>query len=284
MIENDMNLKMQHGMEKVHCAIKEWNGCTLLSTGITGDDARLAKAAVEAGARMLEPNHPAVCLARGHKGVSTMHEAEKVRHEITVAQMAEVTRGIRNVVRDNIYITVGIPGGFTELKPFILTDEHMQMMSDAGADGLHTHKSSFKDLEDLVNLAHKYGLLVDAYIGKKSDRHIFGLPADSPEEVAHTARLMESIGTDMIGIMSGMSYDGVKAGEIPSKIQERIIALKEAVKVPTLAEGGINITNYKAFKKTGVDIIVVGTSFDQVAQSAVQSVMTEYKNGVCNFE
>lgn len=51
-------------------AIEEHGGTTILSTGITGDDARIARAAVAGGAKLLEPNHPAVALARGHKGIS----------------------------------------------------------------------------------------------------------------------------------------------------------------------------------------------------------------------
>ncbi|MDI4702801.1 hypothetical protein MJI37_32330, partial [Salmonella enterica subsp. enterica serovar Cerro] len=42
--------------------------------------ARLAKAVCEAGVKLLEPNHPALALARGHKGVSNMHAAEQIRH------------------------------------------------------------------------------------------------------------------------------------------------------------------------------------------------------------
>ncbi|MBE3519929.1 MAG: histidine biosynthesis protein, partial [Firmicutes bacterium] len=112
MIKGDMKRKREMALAKVSAAIKMHGGTTLLATGITGDDARLAKAAVEAGARMLEPNHPAVALARGYKGVTNMHDAEAIRHEISIEQMAEVTRGVRNVVGPDIFITVGIPGGF----------------------------------------------------------------------------------------------------------------------------------------------------------------------------
>jgi hypothetical protein len=97
-------------MRKVLEAIELHGGTTILATGITGDDARLAMAAVEAGARLLEPNHPAVALARGHRGVTSMHAAEAVRHEISVEQMAEVVRGVRAVVGPEIFITAGIPG------------------------------------------------------------------------------------------------------------------------------------------------------------------------------
>ena len=273
MIRNDMLKKMEISRKKVINAIKEGNGHTILSTGITGDDARLAKAAVDAGAKLLEPNHPAVVLARGYKGITNMHEAEEVRHEIHLTQMLEVVSGIRNVVGNDIYITVGIPGGFTEIMPVILEDNDFKNVSIAGADGLHTHKSSIEDLEELVGKAHKYGLLVDAYIGHPSDLHTFGIPAKTPKDVEIVAKDMENIGVDFIGLMTGMSYEGVKAGEIHVEIEERLNALVSSVKVPTLAEGGINLNNYKAFKKTGVNILVIGTAIDNmVCQAAINVI------------
>lgn len=274
MITADMEKKRKIALNKVLNALKEHNGTTILSTGITGDDARLAKAVVDAGVKMIEPNHPAVALARGYKGVTTMHAAEQLRHEISLDEMARVTQGVRNVVGNDIYITVGIPGGFTEIVPIELKDEDFLKMSLYGADGLHTHKSNLKDLEELVCKAHKYGLLVDAYIGHPSDLHTFGLPAKTPEEVAKTAKDMENIGVDMIGLMTGMSYEGVEAGGIPSVIKERLEAMVTSVKVPTLAEGGINVDNYKAFAGTGVNILVIGTSIDDMARKAVQEAVS----------
>lgn len=275
MIYNDMKKKMEHGMAKVHAALVAGGGYTILSTGITGDDARLAKAVVDAGVKLVEPNHPAVALARGHKGVTTMHQAEQVRHEITVGQMAEVTHGVRSVVPDDVYITVGIPGGFTEVVPKILHDEDFLQMSLAGADGLHTHKSCLKDLEELVATAHRYGLLVDAYIGLPTDLHTFGLSAETPEEVYKVAKQMEEVGTDMIGLMTGMSYEGMDSGQIHPAMKERLCALVEAVKVPTLAEGGINVNNFRAFLDTKVNILVIGTSIDKmVEEAAKQAVKT----------
>ena len=278
MFENDMKRRMMFAMEKVYKAIEKGNGHTILSTGITGDDARMAKAAVDGGVTMLEPNHPAVVLARGYKGVSSMHEAEKIRHEITVDQMAEVTHGVRNVVGKDIYITVGIPGGFTETVPTPLKDEDFLKMAGAGADGLHTHKSSLNDLEELVKSAHKYGLCVDAYIGLPTDRHTFGIAAEKPEEVAKVAKSMESIGVDMIGMMTGMSYEGIEAGQIHPELKERICAMVEAVKVPTLAEGGINLDNFKAFKDTGVNILVIGTAIDGMAGKAITAAVEDFLN------
>lgn len=279
MIKGDMRRKREVALAKVLSAIKMHGGTTLLSTGITGDDARLAKAAVEAGARMLEPNHPAVALARGYKGVTNMHAAEAIRHEISIEQMAEVTRGVRNVVGPDIFITVGIPGGFTEVLPRPLSEDDVRMIAEAGADGLHVHKSDLDDLREIVELAHANGLLVDAYVAHPDDLHPFGIPASTPEEVADTAKKMESIGVDMIGLMTGMSYEGVEAGQIPAVIRERLQALVGAVTRPTLAEGGINLTNFQAFRGTGVSILVVGTAFDDIARQAVRDTVKRFLGG-----
>lgn len=273
MINGDMKRKMEIARNKVINAIKEHGGTTLLSTGITGDDARMAKAAVDGGAKMLEPNHPAVALARGWKGVTSMHQAEEIRHEIPVSEMAKVAAGVRQVVGPDIYLTVGISGGFTEVVPKILTDEDFRSMAEAGADGLHVHKSDLSDLKELVKMAHRYGLLVDAYIGRSQDLHAFGVPADTTDEVAKVAQEMERIGVDFIGLMTGMSYEGVAAGEIPEIIRQRLEALVAAVNVPTIAEGGINFQNYKAFSDTGVNILVVGTALDDTAYNSVREAV-----------
>lgn len=107
-----------------------------------------------------------------------------------------------------------------------------------------------------------------------------GIPAagtgGSSEEVATVARRMEEIGVDMIGLMTGMSYGGAAAGSIPNEIKDRLASLTSSVSVPTLAEGGINADNFHAFRGTGVNIIVVGTSFDDVARSAVADMAKKF--------
>lgn len=271
-----MERKREVAINKVKNAVSNHGGQTILSTGITGDDARLAKAVVDAGVKMLEPNHPAVALARGYKGVENMDGAEHIRHEVELAEMAEVVKGTREVIGEEPFITVGVPGGFTETKPVSLADEDFHRISLAGADGLHTHKCDIRDLEEIVKKAHYYGLLVDAYIAHPDDKHPFGLLAGDAEEVASTAKRMEEVGVDMIGMMTGMSYKGVAAGEIPEVIKERLHAMISSVNVPTLAEGGINTENYQAFRDTGVDIIVVGTSIDHEVQKAAQNVVKQF--------
>lgn len=155
MFKGDMIAKRERALKKVWKAIKEHGGTTLLSTGITGDDARMARAAVNAGTKLLEPNHPAVVLARGLYGVQNMHQAEAVRHKLPLEEMLKVISGIRNAVGPDIFITAGVPGGFSEILPTTLDDEDFLKISIAGADALHVHKTDLGDLEDIVEKAHK---------------------------------------------------------------------------------------------------------------------------------
>jgi len=276
MIVGDMQRRRDFAMKKVHEAIEAHGGTTLLSTGITGDDARFALAAVKAGARMIEPNHPAVALARGHRGVTNMHAAEAVRHEIPMQEMARVIAGVRAVVGPEIFITAGVPGSFAELVPMPFTEEDACMLAQAGCDGIHTHKTTFEDLKDMVDVAHKYGLVIDAYIAHPADKHLFGIPAETPQDVADAACHMQEIGVDLVGLMTGMSYEGIAAGEIAPPVRARLEALLRSVTVPTLAEGGINLQNYKAFMGTGVNILVVGTAFDDMARNAVTQAVEAF--------
>src|SRR5699024_7840132 len=273
MFTKDMNLKRDYAISKVWSAINDHGGQTVLSTGITGDDARLAKAVVDVGIKMLEPNHPAVALSRGHRGLTTMNDAESIRHEIHLSEMTEVIRGLRNVIGEEPFITAGVPGGFTEGKPIYLSEDDFQAISLSCADSPHTHKCHLDDLRNIVEKAHKYGLLVDAYISHPDDEQSTGIPASTPEDVAKISKEMEDMGVDMIGLMTGMTYKGLGAGEISDETKERLDALVSTVSVPTLAEGGINLENFQAFKDTGVHVLVIGTSFNHVVQKAVQDVV-----------
>ena len=79
----------------------------------------------------------------------------------------------------------------------------------------------------------------------------------------------------MIGLMTGMSYEGVGAGKIHPVVEERVKALVGATDVPTLAEGGINLENYKVFGELGVNIIVVGTAIDNIVEEGAKRVVSQ---------
>ena len=257
-------------LARVRAAIALHGGTTILSTGITGDDARMARAAIAGGARMLEPNHPAVALRSGLHGVTTMHDAESVRHLVPISLMADVVRGVRAVVGPEIVITVGVPGAFEEVASVTVSDADMALIADAGADGLHTHKADLSDLADWVQRAHSHGLFVDAYIAHPADRHRFGIPAGTTAQVAATVLSMKQMGVDLVGLMTGLSYEGISAGEVPTTVRERLEALVAAAgDTPTIAEGGINPQNWAPVRRTGVNVIVVGTALDDIAAGAI---------------
>jgi len=274
MISGDMKHKCEKARAKVRAAIELHGGTTLLTAGFTGDDSRIANAVVQAGVRMLEPNHSCVAMSCGYKGVTTPHAAEQVRHEIPMEWVVRTVQGVRNVVGPDIFLTVGVPGGFTETVPMPITEEGAMAVSRAGADGLHVHKYTLADLKDVVELAHSCGLTVDAYIIHPDDQYPIGIPAETPADVAEAGRQMEQIGVDFIGLMTGMTYKGVAAGQIAPTVRERLEALVGAVSVPTLAEGGINPENFHAFRGTGVSILVVGTAVDDLVLRAAQEAVS----------
>lgn len=269
MITGDMRLKRDLAMRKLREAIELHAGTTVAVSGCV-DDPRFGLAAVEAGARILEPNHGERALALGYKGAKTMHDTVPIRHEIPLEEMAKAIRGLRNVVGAEIFIFVGVPGNFTELVPLMMTEEKAEMLAYAGADGLHTHKSTLKDVHDIVDLGHRMGLLVDAYIADPTDPYPFGIPARTPQDVARVAGEMEQVGVDVIGLVTNMSYSGAGAGNLDPYVEERLRAMVATVSVPTAVEGGINVSNHRAFRETGVNILIAGTSVTDAAREGVR--------------
>ena len=83
-------------------------------------------------------------------------------------------------------------------------DQYFKKVVLSGADGLHIHKSSIEDLKEVVEKAHKYGSVVDAYIDYPSDLHTFGVLVETLEDVVRVPKEMEAIGVDMIGLMVGL--------------------------------------------------------------------------------
>ena len=129
-----------------------------------------------------------------------------------------------------------------------------------------------------VAFAHHFGEpQVDRAIGLEKSMsahaHHHGASADGEEEEVFSRPTQSGI-----GLMTGMSYEGVAAGEIPQIIKDRLHALVNAVDVPTLAEGGINVHNAQAFRDTGVDILVVGTAIDNMVQAAAKEAVLPLQN------
>ena len=80
MIRGDLEKKCEKGRVKIDKAVELNKGFTIMATGITADDCRIALASVNAGVRIIEVNHPSVCLSMGLYCVTTMRAAEENRH------------------------------------------------------------------------------------------------------------------------------------------------------------------------------------------------------------
>ena len=260
--------KLQQGRGKVYRALEENRNFTIMATGITGDDCRIALAAVNAGVRIIEVNHPSVSLCIGLQGVTTMRQAEDIRHKLPRCEVYRKIEALRRVVSDDVYISAAVSGLFVEAIPSALTSEDYRQLAEAGADGLHVHKATFEDLMTVVNAAHEAGLLVDAYISDSNDRDRLGIPADSDEEVHDTSIRMEQMGVDFIGLIMGQSFRGERSGRFSEKSLGRLKAAAESVRVPVFAEGGVTDQNIGEIRDAGAQVAVVGTFIDDVLRNS----------------
>ena len=261
--------KLQQGREKVKRALEENRNFALMATGITGDDCRIALAAVNAGVRIIEVNHPSVSLCIGLEGVTTMRQAEDIRHKLPRNEVYRKIEALRRVVNDDVYISAAVAGLFVEAIPSALTAEDYRQLSGVGADGVHVHKATFEDLMAVVNAAHGAGLLVDAYISDSNDRDSLGIPADSDEAVRNTALKMEQMGVDFIGLIMGQSFKGEGSGRFSKFALRRLTAAAESVSVPVFAEGGVTEDNLDEIKDAGAQVAVVGTFIDDLLKKSI---------------
>ncbi|UCD79031.1 MAG: thiamine phosphate synthase [Desulfobacterales bacterium] len=269
MVKRDVTQKLQRGREKIRGALEENQNFAVMATGITADDCRIALAAVNAGVRIIEVNHPSVSLSIGLQGVTTMREAEDIRYQLPRIEIYRKIEALRRVLGDGVYISAAVTGLFTEAVPSDLTPEDYCRLAGAGADGLHVHKATFEDLTAVVNGAHGEGLLVDAYISDSNDEDRLGIPADSDEAVRDTAIRMEQMGVDFVGLIMGQSFKGERSGRFSEKALRRLKAVAESVTVPVFAEGGVTEHNIDQILDAGAQVAVVGTFIDDLLKKNI---------------
>lgn len=275
-MNGDMVIRRKYGMAKVQKAIEEDGGTTLMSAGLTSIVAGiLGIAAAQAGAKIFEISPNGIALDLGLEGLNNRPDARKISYRVPTETIAQRVAGFRAVLGDDIVITVGTSGLWTYLSPCPFTDEDAYQLAAAGADCLHVHKTTLEDYASIAEIAHRFGLLVEAYIGEPEEVNVtghlgfLGVPAATPSEVSRCVSDLEQAGIDLVGLLTGKTYMGLKSGEILPEERERISALTESATKPTILEGGITPQNAKAYKETGVNIIVVGTAFDQICQKVV---------------
>jgi cyclase len=281
-MKGDMVIRRQIGMAKIQKAIAEHGGTTLMSAGLTSIVAGiLGWSASQAGAKIFEISPNGIALDIGFEGLHSRSDARKISYRIPTETIAQRVAGFRAVLGDDVFITVANSGLWTYPSPCPFTDEDAHLLATSGADGLHVHKTTIEDYALIAETAHRYGLLVEAYIGEPEEVNLsghfgfLGVPAATPDDVSSCVHSLEQAGIDLIGLLTGKTYQGLNSGEILPDEQEKIDALLESATHPTILEGGITPINFRAYKATGVNIIVVGTAFDQVCQKAVSEAVKE---------
>ena len=274
----DMELKRRIGLQKIRNAIRLHNGTTIMSAGITAMVPGITTAAAEAaGVRIFEISQNGVALNQGLHGATNRHDVRRVSYQLPMEDMAKHVRGTRNVVSDDVFIAVGAPGIWTQTSPTPFLEEHALLLSYSGADGLDVHKASIEDYRTIGELAHKYGMLMAAYILPKQDvldifssPYFAGIEAETPKHVEKVTKDLEAVGADMVGLVTGKTYAGLKATQVSKQEEERILAMVGAATVPTLVQGGITPDNAAGYKRLGAQILVVGTVFDDLVRVAIK--------------
>lgn len=236
-------------------------GTGLMLGGIMATDMRIAKGAYNGGCRIFEPNHPAMALQMGLYGVTTMNEAEAIRHLVPLERMTCAVEGLRATLGDDIFITCAARGAFTEEQPVPFTQEDAFKIAYAGADCLHTHKAHIEDVREIAEYAHNAGLLCEAYI---SAYDTFGVQAPTDELLLQAIRDYEDAGVDLLGLCTGMIYQGQSATGFSDECLHRFDLFLKNAHVVKVLEGGIKPGNIGAVKKLGFDILVMSTALDNI--------------------
>jgi len=270
-VHYEANTCIEAKKEKLR-AILNIQGTGLMLGGLMGTDMRIANAAYKGGCRIFEPNHPAMALQMGLHGAATMNEAEVIRHLVPIERMLTAVEGLRAMFGDDIFITCAVRGTFTESFPVPFTQEDAYKLAYAGADCIHSHKSSIEDVRFMAEYAHNAGLLCEAYI---SSDDTFGVKAPTDELLLKAIHDYEEAGVDLLGLCSGMIYQGQGATGFGDEVLHRMDLFINNTSVFKVLEGGIKPGNIGAVKALGFDVLVMSTALDNIVQEATTSTVKE---------
>ena len=245
--------------------------------GVSATDPRFAEVAVNAGVRVLEPNHTAVSCARARKGLVSMREAYAYKHELEFEVVLEVVRALRRVVPQSVFILCAAPGTFDEVEPSF-TERHGHMLSEAGADGLFVEKDSYAEIERLVGIGHRAGLLAQAafQLGHPGMKTAV-VPIHSPTEASGASRRLADMGVDIVGMRLSGIFQSLSAGEVAREEVDCIRGLVDEVKGATVVYAGVNAANWSAIAKTGVKMVGLASGVDDVVYHALSDAIAEYQ-------
>lgn len=267
----EANANVKARKEKLKGILEEQKTALMLG-GIMATDMRIANAAYKGGCRIFESNHPAMALQMGLCGATTMNEAEAIRHLVPMERMTTAVEGLRAVLGEDIFITCAAAGTFTEMQPVPFTQEDALKMAYAGADCIHSHKSTIEDIAQLAEYCHNAGILCEAYI---SAYDTFGVQAPTDDLLLQAIRDYEDAGVDILGLCTGMIYQGQGATGFSDECLHRIDLFIKNAHVVKALEGGIKPGNIGAVKKLGFDILVMSTALDNICQDATEQAVRE---------
>lgn len=281
-------LKLAIGRDKLRAAIEADGGTTVYAAHLLPHTAPWLPGVLASGVRILEITHGSIHLSQNppRRDVASggRYESLLASYGVPVAELAARIRQLRPALGPDVFLNVAAGGTFNQIGPARFDDEAAFLLSQAGADGIHTHKSDLAELAALVDIAHRNGLLVEAYIHRDlGETHPFsymGLRAETPADVATATRDLAAAGADIVGLMFSVDpqyYSQEGATEsLPAEVRARVEALVGAATVPTSVEGQITPGNARELRSLGANILVLGTQFDIAIQAAIRQVVHDH--------
>ena len=281
-------LKLAIGREKVRAALEADAGTTVYAAHLLPHTAPWLPGVIASGVKFLEITHGSIYLAhnppRKDLAFGGRYESLLASYGVPVEELARRIRELRPALGQDIFLNVAAAGTFNQIGPARFDDNAAFLLSQAGADGIHFHKSDLDELAGLVNIAHRHGLLAEAYINRDlGETHPFsymGIRAESPKDVRTAVRDLEGIGVDIVGLMFSVDpeyYSQVGATDrLPPDVRKRVKALVETATVTTSVEGQITEGNARELRGLGANILVLGTQFDLAIQEAIQRVVRDF--------
>jgi hypothetical protein len=287
-IGGSAQLKLAIGREKLRAAIDADGGTTVYAAHLLPHTAPWLPGVLASGVRILEITHGSIYLSQNPPRRDVAHggryESLLASYGVPVADLAARIRQLRPALGPDVFLNVAAGGTFNQIGPARFDDEAAFLLSQAGADGIHTHKSDVAEVAALAEIAHRTGLLVEAYIHRDlGETHPFsymGLRAATPADVAAATRELEAAGADVVGLMFSVDpqyYSQEGATEtLPAEVRARVEALVGGATVPTSIEGQITPGNARELRALGANILVLGTQFDLAIQAAIQKVVRDH--------
>lgn len=267
--------RLSQGMVKLEQALAPSRPAIQLG-GVAATDPRFAAAAVRCGVRVLEPNHTAIACARAHRGITSMREAYRLKHEISLEAVLEVIRALRRAIPEEVFVLSAAPGTFDEKEP-LFTREQAFSLAEAGADGLFIEKDNYREIERLTEIAHDGGMLVQAgFQLQRLDAPTALVPVRSPREARWAARYLEDLGVDIIAMRLSGIFQGALAGEVDPEELDCLHALVKEVKAATVVYAGVNTANLPTIAATRVAMVGIASAVDDGLYRALEEALARY--------